>query len=163
MAAEGGGSARSDIVGGACWVAFGLAIFIAAWNMDRFEKIGASLDTMPGLVPGILGSVLMLLGGALAWRGWRGRLQRRGGEPAPRALNARVVTMLVLSGVYAIGLIGRAPFWLATVAYVTLFAAWYTPPERPLARRLGVAIAVGVLTTVAVIVVFEKIFLVRLP
>ena len=68
-----GQSPRSDIVGGALWIAFGAVIVEEALRMDRFTEMGATLYTMPGFVPDIGGALIMLLGAALALRGWRRR------------------------------------------------------------------------------------------
>jgi putative tricarboxylic transport membrane protein len=156
----GGDAARADLRGGLGWVAFGSLIIVASWRMDRFESMGGTIYTAPGLVPGLFGAMLVLLGAALAWRGWR---RRGSGAAGPGALlNRRIVGTLVLTLAYAAGLIGRAPFALATAAFVTLFTGLYSDAEQPL-RRWGVALATGVLTAAAVLVVFEQIFLVRLP
>ena len=52
---EGGKTARSDLLGGAGWMGFGLLIVTQALRMDRFTSMGATLYTMPGFVPGIIG------------------------------------------------------------------------------------------------------------
>jgi hypothetical protein len=159
---SGGRTARSDLIGGAGWVIFGSCIVAAALRMDRFEAMGATLYTMPGFVPLLFGAALIVLGGVLALRGWR----RRSCEPAGerhRLLNGRVGLMLALSFAYAAVLIGRVPFWLATALFVAAFTFLFAPADRPASRRAIVAASAGVLTTVVVIVVFEQIFLVRLP
>lgn len=164
---HGGSTARSDLVGGACWVAFGLAIVIEALRMDRFTAMGATLYTMPGLVPGLFGSVLVVLGLVLAWRGWR----RRAGEPArhagdaaaPPLLNRRVLIMLGLTLLYAAVLVGRVPFTVATCLFVAAFTLVFTPAEAGTARRVIVAAVSAVATTAVIVLVFEQVFLVRLP
>ena len=158
---SGGRTARSDLLGGAGWIVLGAAIVAAALRMDRFEAMGATLYTMPGFVPVIFGTALVLLGAALALRGWR--RQAASPEAAPAMLNRRVVLMLALSLIYAAGLIGRIPFWLATPLFVAAFILLFTDDTRTLPRRAALAAAVAVLTTVTVVVVFEQIFLVRLP
>jgi hypothetical protein len=159
---SGGRTARSDLFGGAGWIVFGAAIVAGALQMDRFEAMGATLYTMPGFVPAIFGGALMLLGAALALRGWRRRAALHEGAPGT-VLNRRVVVMLALSLVYAAGLIGRLPFWLATPLFVGAFIFLFTEEGRPPLRRAAMAVAVAVLTTLAVVLVFEQIFLVRLP
>lgn len=155
-------SARSDLAGGAGWMAFGLAILVGAWRMDRFEAMGATLYTAPGLVPGVFGLVLMLLGAALAWRGWRDRSPRDEAATAVPLISRRTVWTIVLALGYAAVLVGRAPFAPATAAFVALFTFVFS--EAPsLPRRVGVAAASGVLTALAVVLVFERVFLVRLP
>jgi hypothetical protein len=157
---SGGRTARSDLLGGVGWILFGAAIVAAALRMDRFEAMGATLYTMPGFVPAIFGGALVALGAALGLRGWR---RRAAAAPGPAVLNRRVVLMLGLSLVYAIGLIGRVPFWLGTPVFVGAFIFLFTDDQRTLPRRAALAAIVAVVTTLTVVVVFEQVFLVRLP
>ena len=64
-------SAKADFLSALVWMAFGLAVVIASWRMDRLESQGATLYTAPGLVPGVLGAVLLLFGVLLAVRAAR--------------------------------------------------------------------------------------------
>jgi hypothetical protein len=151
---------RSDLAGGAGWMVFGLVILAAAWRMDRFDQMGATIYTAPGLVPGIFGLTLLLLGALLALRGFRAR--QHASEVAAPLLNRRIGWTLALTLAYAIAAIGRVPFSIATAVFVAsfcwLFADASTPP-----RRIAMALAAGVLTAVVVVLVFERVFLVRLP
>jgi hypothetical protein len=158
---EGGKTARSDLWGGAAWVGFGLLILAESLRMERFESMGAQLYAMPGFVPGLIGGLIALLGAVLMLRG----LLQRGGTPAApaRLLNARVAITLALTLVYAGLLIGRAPFWLATALFVAVFVALFAPEGQPRTRRALVAVAAGVLTSAVVTLMFEQVFLVRLP
>ena len=56
---EGGKTTRSDIWGGVGWVTFGSVILVEALRMDRFTSMGATVYTMPGFVPGMIGVVVM--------------------------------------------------------------------------------------------------------
>jgi hypothetical protein len=118
---------------------------------------------MPGLVPAIFGGTLMLLGALLVLRGWRRRRAEAGAATTEPFMNRRVATMLVLSLVYAVALVGHAPFWLGTSLFVAAFSFLFAPEEQSRMRRIVVAVAAGVLTTLAVVLVFEDVFLVRLP
>jgi putative tricarboxylic transport membrane protein len=115
------------------------------------------LYTAPGLVPGLLGLVLLVLGVVLAVRASRRGIQ------AERSVgftwgNTPLVLVLCLG--YAIGLVGRAPFWLATFLFVTAFIAIF---EYPVRRRMALAPVYGAATSIVVTVLFESVFLVRLP
>ena len=161
---ESGNTARTDLLGGAGWVAFGLWILIEALRMDRFKSMGASVYTMPGFVPGMIGAVIIALGLILAVRGWRKRAATQ--DPANQAeplINRRIALMLPLTLIYAVALLGRLPFWLATALFVAGFTWAFTPPEQAKLRRVITAVASGVITTAVVIFVFQEIFLVRLP
>jgi len=145
---------RSDRVQGAVWALGGGAIVYASWTMDRLERHGAALYTAPGLVPGLLGLVLLALGVLLALR------------PGAETQRSLVVTwgntplVLVLCLGYAIGLVGRLPFGLATFVFVTAFIAIF---EYPSFRRMALAPVYGAVTSLAVGYLFESVFLVRLP
>lgn len=165
---EGVNSARSDLRGGAGWIGFGLLVVAESLRMDRFENMGATLYTMPGFVPGMIGSLLMLLGAILMLRGW----QRRRQAPAAadeavaltaRLLNGRALLTLALTLGYATVLIGHIPFWLATALFVATFTWFFAPPEHTPLRRLVSAVIAGLLTSLVVTLVFEQVFLVRLP
>jgi hypothetical protein len=145
---------RSDAAQGVAWALGGGLIVYASWTMDRLERHGAALYTAPGLVPGLLGLVIVVLGVALA-------LRKRGicaSSPAIRWGNTPLVLALCLG--YAIGLIGRMPFWLATFVFVTAFIAIFEYPSR---RRMALAPLYGAATSLAVSNLFEAVFLVRLP
>jgi FtsH-binding integral membrane protein len=162
---ESGSTARSDLLGGAGWVAFGLWIVVEALRMDRFKSMGASVYTMPGFVPGMIGTVIMALGLILAVRGWRKRIKTKPDSTATLEplINNRIALMLPLTLVYAAALLGRLPFWLATALFVSGFTWAFTPPDQPKLRRIVTALVSGVITTSVVILVFQEIFLVRLP
>lgn len=160
---RGGEAARSDLRGGVGWMVFGLVILVAAWRMERFESMGATLYSAPGLVPGLFGALLVLLGGALAWRGWRGVVPAGESAEGPGPLlNRRIGWMLLLALGYAALAVGRLPFWLATAAFVAAFCALFSE-QADRRRRFAVALLAGVLTAVVVVLVFERVFLVRLP
>ena len=127
--------------------------------------------TVPGLVPGLLALALLLCGGLLAAGAWRtGGLGP--GFAAPCALArgpaaGRVATALALVLVYTLVLVGWLPFWLATALFVFAFIAAFElvlapAPPRP-ARTFAWAAAVAIVAGVAVVLVFERGFLVRLP
>jgi len=160
--APGGSSARSDMLGGAAWMLFGALIVGGALGMDRFEKMGATLYTMPGFVPAMIGGVLMVLGAVLALRGWLRRPLAPLGAVQP-LFNRRVLWTAALALAYAGVLIGRVHFLAATAVFVACFVWLFTPEDASRKRRWLTAILAGVLTALVVDLVFEDIFLVRLP
>lgn len=153
-------STRADRGGGAAWMAFGLAVLAGAWQMDRYENMGGTLYMAPGLVPGVYGLLLIVLGAVLAWR------QRpASADPAPAAspmLNRRIAWMLLLSLAYAAVLVGRVHFGASTAAFVAVFC-WLFDDQPSPRRRVLSALAIGVISATTIVLVFEKIFLVRLP
>lgn len=159
-------SPRADLVTAAVLFALGVAIMAQAWSMPRFvEQSGTGL-TAPGIVPGFYGAMIALLSGVLGLRavrrgGWAVSGSRSGAPGDGRQL----LTAAVLGVVYAGVLVGRVPFWLASALFVFAFTTafeWDQGPERR-ARRVVEAALIGLGTGVAVMLVFEKLFLLRLP
>jgi len=122
-------SPRRDLQGGVAWTMFGCIIAVLSWQMDRMVQQGATLHTAPGLWPGIVGTLLAVLGGVLMLRSWR-RAQRIGWDAAeaddtdyaPVSSFALAAAMFF---VYALLLVGRGlPFWLGTALFVA--AGYFT-------------------------------------
>lgn len=154
-------SARVDLVSAAAWIAGAGAIVYASWTMDRLERHGAALYTAPALVPGLLGLVLFALAVLLGVRAIReGALGGGGINPSLRQGWGGTALVLALCLGYALGLVGRAPFWLATFVFVTAFIATF---EYPAFRRMALAPLYGAGTSFVVTYLFESVFLVRLP
>jgi hypothetical protein len=168
VAPEGGNrpSARADFLSGLGWIGFGAAVVGGAWAMDRFESQGATLYSMPGLVPGLLGGMLALLGALLCGRAVaQGAL--RPAQPLWPGWNRPLLLALGFMLAYALGLVGRVPFWLATFLFVAGSIAFFEWRERgehgQRVRGLVVALLCGAFTAAIVAVTFEQVFLVRLP
>lgn len=170
-------SPRADLVAAALWITFGAAVAVGAWNMDRLERLNINPYEAPGLVPGLLGALVVLLGVALALRALRqGALQ----SPPPEASAAKapagaapdlrhMATVFGLCLLYGIGLIGTGlPFWLATFAFVTAFIGVLDRERQALLGRRKLeqwtrAAVYGAAWSAIVTLSFQHIFLVRLP
>jgi len=165
-------SPRRDLQGGVAWTMFGCIIAVLSWQMDRMVQQGATLHTAPGLWPGIVGTLLAVLGGVLMLRSWR-RAQRIGWDAAeaddtdyaPVSSFALAAAMFF---VYALLLVGRGlPFWLGTALFVAAFVFLFQYTGRKatgtVLRGFLVALACGVITAILVTLVFEQLFYVRLP
>ncbi len=153
--------ASTDLRGGLLWIALGAAVLIASARMDRFESMGGSVYTAPGLVPGLFGIALLLLGLLLCWRS-RARRGTSVADAAEPLLNSRIAGTLLMTLLYAAVLLGRVPFVLATAVFVAVFTAIHSDAPTPW-RRYGIALLAGVLTAAVVVLVFERLFFVRLP
>ncbi|MEI8266357.1 MAG: tripartite tricarboxylate transporter TctB family protein [Betaproteobacteria bacterium] len=171
-------SARADLVASALWIAFGAAVALGAWRMDRLERLNINPYEAPGLVPGLLGGLIVLLGLALAMRSVRRRALQPAsalatGTPAapaasPQALR-HMAAVFGLTLCYALALVGTGlPFWLATFAFITVFVGLL---DRERQARLGRsapaqwvrATVYGASWSALVTLSFQHIFLVRLP
>lgn len=162
-------SARSDLISGGVWVVIGAAIAVSSWNMDRLANQGVPAFTAPGLVPGVLGVMIMLAALAIVVRSARrGALDPAGGGAAAGAGITGVAAALVLCIAYAGVLIGHGlPFWVASSMYLFMHIFVLQWPERratgQVPRGLAVAAVIGLVGGVSIALLFEYAFLVRLP
>jgi putative tricarboxylic transport membrane protein len=156
-----------DLYTAAVLFCFGLGVVALALRMPSFIEQSHTGLTAPGIVPGFHGTViavLALLLGARALR--RGALgQASSGRALAPGDAPRLAIAALLGTLYAGFLVGRLPFWAASAVFVFCFTAAFEwgDARRPAWRRLLEAAALGLGTGLAVSLVFERIFLVRLP
>ncbi|MEO3433494.1 tripartite tricarboxylate transporter TctB family protein [Inquilinus sp. CAU 1745] len=162
--------ARADLATGALLFVLAVAVIYGSWTMDRLEIRQIHPLSVPGLTPGLLGIALGLASVLLIVRA-TGILRRPAAgdaeEGSDRGSTERLLGVIAVCLVYALGLVGRMPFWLATAIFVAAFIAIFEwdrggPPARRYAR-LAWALFLGVATGIAVTYVFRDLFLVRLP
>jgi Tripartite tricarboxylate transporter TctB family len=159
---------RIDLGFSVLLVALGIATVIESWRMPRLSELGAHPWSAPGVVPGLIGAVLLALGLALLGRSIR-RLSAGRGDPNPLVglSIGRTLTCLVLTVGYAGALLGRMPFWVATFLFVTGFLLAFDVPaaEGKTQRLVRVVLApiLGAVVAAAVTLLFRDLFLVRLP
>lgn len=164
---------RSDLRQALGWVVLGVAVLVGSVTMDRLERQDVNPYTVPGLLPGLLGIAMILLGGILALRSWR-----RGAFSLPavadsadeREQGRRVWIVIALCLGYGVVLVGHGlPFWLASTIYVSgsiliLQRLSRDPEQRQLTvKSVGKALVIGVGAAVITHLVFQELFLVRLP
>jgi hypothetical protein len=165
-------SPRSDLRQALGWIALGIVTAIGALRMDRLEQQDINPYTAPGLLPGLLGGVIVFFGLLMFYRSWR----RLSGSPqvlrastaVDRTEARRIGTVLALCIGFAAGLVGHGlPFWLATAVFVSGTIAILQFTERTARnqrlRGFAFALAVGLGTGVATTFVFQELFLVHLP
>jgi putative tricarboxylic transport membrane protein len=161
---------RSDFRSALGWMALGIAILIGSVTMDRLEKQGINPYTIPGLLPGLLGCAMTILGALLALRSWRPHLLASKSAPADRAERKRLLLVLGLCLAFGVVLVGHGlPFWLAAAIFVTVaivslqYQQRQSIDRKPSPRMLLKAAAIGLGAGVIITIVFQEIFLVRLP
>ncbi len=164
---------KADFLTGVVLIAFSALVVSESWRMERFEALNVNPYSVPGIVPGILGVIIMILGAVLIGRSiYRGG-HRLGwtretiGQAARAPENLRLLIAIFLTVGYAGGLIGTIPYWLATFLFVFLFIVifdWRPGLDRGRQIRLGlVAFTVAACTSGLVTWVFSDMFLVTLP
>jgi hypothetical protein len=164
---------RSDLRQALGWMVLGVAVLIGSVMMDRLERQDVNPYTVPGLLPGLLGIAMILLGGILALRSWR-----RGALSLPamadsadeREQGRRVWIVIALCLGYGVVLVGHGlPFWLASTIYVSgsiliLQRLSRDPGQRQMTvKSVSKALIIGVGAAVITHLVFQELFLVRLP
>jgi hypothetical protein len=160
--------ARPDAVFGAGWVLFGALVLAESWRMDRLANQNINPWSVPGLMPGVLGALMMLFGAALALRAQAA--PDRGAGDAPVALGGRTWLALALCVGFAGGLLGRGlPFWLNAAAFLfvtILLFQWLDRDAEARQGMLGVALAsaaIALAASAAISLLFQEVFLIRLP
>jgi hypothetical protein len=157
-------SARADLVWSLIWIAFGGAVFYGSWTMDRLEALHINPYTAPGLVPGVLGLGIVVMGVILLLRSLRAGA---GGAPV-QLITPRLLIAAVLCVAYGVGLVGQGlPFWLATLLFVFAGIAVFRWDDYRASGTVGRGLLTALLcaagTAAGVTLVFQEIFLVRLP
>ena len=164
--------AARDLRGALGWVVFGFAVLVLSIRMDRLEAQHINPYTIPGLLPGLLGIVMLGLGILLGVRSWRrGGRFLSGPQLATSAVTVRRLGLVIgLIVVYTIVLLGRGlPFWLGATLYVVASILLLQAPQRAAegrgvsVRDIAVALAVGLASGWIITFVFQDAFLVRLP
>jgi hypothetical protein len=165
--------ARSDLRDAAGWTVLGAAILIGSLRMERLEGQNINPYTVPGLLPGLLGLVMLLLGLVMLLRSWRRGAFTSAQPPASALLRDERRRSWLVIGLclgYGVVLVGHGiPFWLASSIYVTgsiLILQRLSRDEQE--RRLGTrawikALVIGVASSVITQLVFQELFLVRMP
>jgi hypothetical protein len=164
---------RSDFIAALGWMALGAAILIGSWTMDRLKNQDVNPYTVPGLLPGLLGIAMIVLGGALLFRSWRRGALARADSPDPSraAISLRQLWLAIgLCLIFDVVMIGHGlPFWLAAAIFVSVAIVTLQQSQRSIAgprltlRNVISAVAIGLGAGLGTTLVFQNIFLVRLP
>ena len=171
-------SLSADRIGGLIWIVFGSAVVYGSWTMDRLQSLGIPPSTAPGVVPGLLGIGIIIFGFILIVRRAAASAPAFTGEPAAASEAAapgadefhwkRAALSGVLCLTYGGALLGSGlPYWLLTIGFlflhIVLLDETTDVPARPNVRRIAVAAVIAPAFAIIVSLVFQYIFLVRLP
>lgn len=169
-AAELRAAASSDLRGAFGWAAFGVAVLVGSIRMDRLEHQHINPYTVPGLLPGLLGIVIIVLALLLGLRSWRRGGAVRDWPAIDHVFIRRLGLIIGLIVVYSVVLVGHGmPFWLASALYVAVSIVTLQHAQlaiigaRATWRDVAFAIVVGLATGGIITYVFQTLFLVRLP
>jgi hypothetical protein len=165
---------RKDFITSIVLIAFSLSVVVQSYSMDRLERRGIDPFSAPGVVPGLIGLVLLCLALILFVRSLsRGgyRIFEKAGAgsalPVHEGAVLRVLLTLALSLLYAVGFLGRLNYSVATALYILAFICLFEyQPGQGLWKQRKVflfALLQAVVATFLITVVFQKLFLVDLP
>lgn len=162
--------ALADLITSVFLAGVGIIVFVNAYQMPRLEQRNVHPLTVPGLVPMMLGGVLVVLSLLLAYRSFRNTDSEsmrelmallRSREAARAAAGAGLVLLFVLV------LIGKMPFWAASALFIFAFIIVlevFLDDEPPkLVRSVIWALLTASIASAAIYYLFAQIFLVRLP
>lgn len=164
---------KADFVTAIILISFGVWIVVHAIYMPRFKEFGANPFSVPGIVPGILGTIITVLSLIVFIRSIREKGYRLG-------INAKVIKNLLQNPsfkrmmvtclvcvTYGFGMVGTIDYYLATFLYVFIFLILFQlDRSRPIIvqhRLILAALTQSVLVAGAVGAVFRYLFLVDLP
>lgn len=163
--------ARADRITAVVFFALGLAMAIGGYTMDRLEFRDIHPASIPGLLPMILGAIMMLCAVLLF-------LTAKDEAPlgpvvegeADETVGSSVPDLLFAAGystAYALVLVGNMPFAVATAIYITVFVFHFTwdgaRDRRGHAVAAAKAAVFAVICAAAISALFRYAFLVRLP
>ena len=162
-------SARADQITALIFFALGAAMLLGGYTMDRLEIRQIHPASIPGLLPMILGGIMMLCA-VLLFTSAKDAPDADLLDEAETGEGDSWTNLLFAGGysvVYALGLVGNMPFMWATVIYITVFVGHFTfdagETRQKQALKIAMAFGFALVSAYAVALLFEEAFLVRLP
>ncbi|AQZ52472.1 tripartite tricarboxylate transporter TctB family protein [Martelella mediterranea] len=159
-----------DIAVSTILLAVGIAQLIGGYTMDRLEVRHIPPASFPGLLPIVLGIAMTIVAGLQLiglLRSRDGDDERRASGMVTREELVRLSGLIALCAIYAIVLVGRVHFWVASSLFVATFMLVFelSPgmPRRAMIITILRALVIAILFGGAVSYLFEDLFLVRLP
>ncbi len=141
----------------------GSAVVFESWHMPRLENLGIDPLSAPGLTPGLLGFVLALLGLWLFLQSLRRRAEQGQADSIAKGGWIRTAATLALCLSYSLILLGWLPFWAATALFLLVFVFVFSDAAQSRWKRAVIASLIAVAGSAAITLLFEQVFLVRLP
>ena len=161
-------SRRDELRSAGVFAVLGAVMLIASWRMDRLVDRGIDPWSAPGLTPGVVGALIVLLALALAWQARRLPDAPAQGEAQAPGSARRTLAAVALCVLFAGVTLGHGlPFVVEGAVFIFVFSALFSWREWRAARRVGrglaQTLAVAVLASALISWLFESVFLVRLP
>jgi hypothetical protein len=161
-------ASRDDLLSAGVFAAVGAAILIASLRMDRLTERGIEVWSAPGLTPGVVGVLMIVLSLVLGLQALRATTRAEDDEPAAPGAMRRAGLALLLCVLFAGITLGHGmPFVVEGAVFIFVFTTLFSWAEwraaGRVARGLAQTLAVAVLASAFITWLFESVFLVRLP
>ena len=164
---------KADFVTSIVLLAFSIGVVWMSINMPRLENRDINPLSVPGIVPGFLGVVigifaLILMVRSVKRRGYSLELNGEKGRAfIVKDSTRRALGTILLCLIYALGFVGRMPYFVATFLFMFAFIVVfeYDKTAEPARKRKKIIYAAVLALLVSGIVasVFRYLFLVSLP
>ena len=164
---------KADFVTYILLMVFGVWIVAQAVTMPRFKEFGANPFSVPGIVPGILGTIITALSLLVFIRSLRQKGYRLGvnGRVVITTLQdpsfKRMLATCLICVIYGLGMVGYINYYLATCFYMLIFLILF---QLDFSKAFSVqhkmiisSLSQSILVAGAVGAVFRYLFLVDLP
>jgi len=163
---------KADFYTAIILMAFGITATVMALRMPTDFGRGSDLHSAPGVVPVLLGSIItilsliMLLRSIVRAKGQVGISSASFGAFIKDTTTIRIASTITLCLLYFF-LLGNLPFMLLTFLFVFAFIIFFeidrTVSIKSQIKIFVKAAIVGVCSSVAITMLFEQVFFVRLP
>ncbi len=154
---------------------FGLVVAVASWRIERLENLGINPWSIPGLLPGVVGLLIVLLAVALACQSRHPAVPEEAAPPAEAAPAAaagrewgRTLAAAAMCVLFAGVSLGRGlPFVAEAATFIFLFTSVFSwsqwRAEARVLRSLATTLVTAIVASLLISWLFESVFLVRLP
>jgi len=163
---------KADLITSILLLVFGAAILLLSIQMPTMADRNQSIYSAPGVVPGFIGAMLIILSLSMLLRSIKNKAleEIRKGVIPKEALSQITTRRIFLTLFLCLGyafLLGKLWFPIPTFAFVFafIFAFEYDfkAALKTQTKKIVVATIIALVTTTLVTLVFQKLFLVNLP
>ncbi len=159
---------RADRVTSVILAILGLAMLIGGYQMDRLEIRNIHPASIPGLVPMILGALMVVC--AVLLFNFSRKVSRLSSEESMPENDNSSRKLLITAGIctfFATVMVGRMPFFVSSAIFISVFSGFFSwPSGAGYHRQIKVvvySICIGGVAAAIISVLFQYGFLVRLP
>jgi len=165
---------KFDFITSIVLILFSIGIVYMSFQMPRFEHRGINPLSVPGIVPGLLGIIIGLLGLILFIRSIKKKgynlndfFSKKTIDWFCKPASIRLWLTILLTLGYTWGLIGKIAYPIATFIFIFLFIVIFEYESKEKTKKKTKQLLKAILTaataSILISIVFEYLFLIRLP